>query len=111
MTLKNAKIQPRELSEEEKAEAEAQKNVKGKPPAKPDPKKKEEEIPKEELERIEKEKKDKEERERKAKEEWDALDEETKFYKTNEDMYKESSIKFSNAYALKMMEQLKDRLA
>lgn len=85
--MKNARIHPRELSEEEKIEIEAAKNVKGKaPPAKVDPKKaKEEEIPREELERLEKLKKEKEEKERKAREEWDALDEDTKFYRKSED--------------------------
>ena len=66
MVIKNAKAFPRELTEEEKAEAEAAKNTKpgGKAPAK-DPKKKEEEPSAAELERLEKEKKEKEERQRK----------------------------------------------
>jgi hypothetical protein len=39
MSLKNLKLFPRELTEEEKLEAEAAKNAKGKPPPKVDPKK------------------------------------------------------------------------
>lgn len=99
MSIKNAKVCPKELTEEEKAEIEAAKNVKGKPPPPKDPKKKEEEPSKEELERIEKERKEKEDKERKLKEEWDALDEDTKFYRTNEDIFKEPCIKFNNVYA------------
>ena len=106
INIKHAKIFPRELTEEEKAEAEAAKNVKGKQPPPKDPKKKEEEPSKEEVERIERERKEKEERERKIKEEWDALDEETKFYRTNEDIYKEPCIKFHNVAAVKKIEHL-----
>ena len=107
MTLKHAKVHPRELTEEEKAEIEAAKNVKGKaPPAKDAKGKKEEEPSKEELERIEREKKEKEEKERKFREEWDALDEDTKFYRTKEDIFKEPCIKFQNFYAAKRIEQL-----
>lgn len=51
MSIKNAKVCPKELTEEEKAEIEAAKNQKGKPPPPKDPKKKEEEPSKEELER------------------------------------------------------------
>jgi hypothetical protein len=61
------------LTEEEKIELEAAKNIKGKPPpAKADPKgKKEEEPSKEEVERVERERKEKEEKDRKFREEWE----------------------------------------
>lgn len=106
MSLKNAKFQPRELTEEEKAEIEAAKAPKGKAPPAKDPKKKEEEVPKEELERLEKLRLEKEEKERKAKEEWDLLDEDTKFYRTNEDPFKEPSVKFINQFFIKRIEQI-----
>jgi hypothetical protein len=106
MSLKQAKVFPRELTEEEKAELEAAKNAKGKQPPPKDPKKKEEEPSKEEIERIEREKREKEERERKAREEWEALDELTKFYVKSEDIYKEPCIKFHNQWAQKRIELL-----
>jgi hypothetical protein len=71
-----------------------------------DPKKKEEEPSAAELERIEKEKREKEERQRKIQEEWDALDEETRFYRRNEDIFKEPCIKFNNSYAVKRIQEL-----
>jgi hypothetical protein len=43
---------------------------------------------------------------RKFQEEWDALDEETKFYRTAEDIFKEPCVKFQNIYAQKRIEQL-----
>ncbi len=58
------------------------------------------------MERIEREKRAKEEKERKIRQEWEALDEETKFYRTNEDIYKEPCIKFQNYYAQRRVEQL-----
>ena len=102
ITLKNAKAHPRELTEEEKAEIEAAKVTKGKPPPKVDPKGKnvkEEEPSKEEVERIAREKAEKEERARKLQEEWDALDERARYYKVLEDPFKQPSIKFHNATA------------
>ena len=98
MHMRTGKVMPRELTEEEKAEAEAAKNTKGKPPPKADPKKgaKEEEPSPEEIERLEKERLQKEEEERKRQEEWDALDEDTKFFRTNEDLFKEPCIRFVN---------------
>ena len=56
------------------------------------------------MERIEKEKKEREEREKKLREEWDSLDEDTKFFRTAEDIYKQPCIKFSNTFALKKIE-------
>ena len=118
MTMKNAKVFARELTEEEKAEQAAAANAKGgkqpPAPAKPDPKKGAagpEEPSKEELERQEKERKEKEERERKLKDEWDALDEDTKFFRTAEDIFKQPCIKFSNVAAQKKIEQLQQVLA
>ncbi len=114
--MKSAKVFARELSEEEKAEQAAAANVKGgakQPPAPAkDPKKGggPEEPSKEELERLEREKKEKEEKERKLKEEWDMLDEETKFHRTAEDIYKQPCVKFVNQYAHKKIEQLQAQL-
>lgn len=51
-------------------------------------------------------KKEKEEKERKAREEWEALDEETKFYRKNEDVFKEPSVKFINTFFIKRIEQI-----
>ncbi len=116
MNMKNAKVFARELSEEEKAEQAAAANVKGgakQPPAPAkDPKKGggPEEPSKEEVERLERERKEKEEKERKLKEEWDLLDEETKFQRTAEDIYKQPCIKFVNQYAHKKIEQLQAQL-
>ena len=115
--MKNAKVFARELTEEEKAEQAAAANVKGgakQPPAPAkDPKKGggPEEPSKDELERIEREKKEREEKERKLKEEWDMLDEETRFQRTAEDIYKQPCIKFVNTYAHKKLEQLQAQLA
>ena len=113
MSLKNAKVFPKELTEEEKAEAAATANAKGgkqpPPPAK-DPKKGPEEPSKEEQERLEKEKKEREEKDRKLKDEWDSLDEDTKFFRTAEDIFKQPCIKFNNAVALKRIEQLQAQL-
>lgn len=91
MAIKGGKVIPRELTEQEKEEAEANAKTKGKAPPKA---KKEEEISPEEQERLDKEREQKEEQEKKLQEEWDALDEETKFYRTHEDPFKEPSIRF-----------------
>jgi hypothetical protein len=105
MSLKNSRLIAREMTEEEKAEVEAAKNVKGKAPVKVDPKKMVEEPNKEEVERIEREKREKEEKERVLREEWEAMDEETKFYNKNEDKYKEPSVRFINNWAKKQLEE------
>lgn len=109
MNMKNAKVFARELNDKEKADAAEAANAKGgkQPPAPAkDPKKGPEEPSKEEVERLEKERKEKEEKERRLKEEWDSLDEETKFFRTSEDIFKQPCVKFSNLYALKKIEQL-----
>lgn len=93
--VKHSKVFPRQLTEEEKAEAD-QKQTKGKAPPAKGKAAKEEEVSPEELERQEKLKAEKEEADRKAQEEWDALDEETKHYRTNEDIQKEPCIKMMN---------------
>ena len=77
----------REMTEEEEAEAEA-KNKKA-----PDAKK-DEEPSAEELQKWEEEKKEREEANAKAKSEWDALDDNTKFFRTCEDPFKEASVRF-----------------
>ena len=89
--MKGAKVFGKELTEEEKAEVTTAANAKGgkQPPAPAkDAKKGPEEPLKEEVERHEKERKEREEKERKHKEEWDSLDEDTKFFRTSEDIYK-----------------------
>lgn len=79
------------MTEEEKAEVEAGKNKK---PADPKKKGKEEEPTPEEMAKWEEEKKEREELNSKAKTEWEALDDNTKFFRTCEDPYKEASIRF-----------------
>ena len=89
--FKGAKVVAREMTEEEKAEAEA-KNKKV-----PDAKKgakKDEEPSAEELQKWEEEKKEREEANAKARAEWDALDDNTKFFRTCEDPFKEASVRF-----------------
>jgi hypothetical protein len=90
--VKNSKIIPRELTEEEKAEQEA-KNSKKKPDA---PKKgqKEEEPSPEELQRKASEELEKAESKKQLEIEWNALTDDEKFYKEREDIFKEPSIKF-----------------
>lgn len=81
LVFNDGKLNAKELTEEEKKEAEA-KNKK-----KPEPVKKggkPDEISKEEIDRIEKERLEKEERDRKYQEEWNALDEKGRFYKKKE---------------------------
>ena len=114
MNMKSAKVFGKELTEEEKAEAATAANAKGgkQPPAPAkDAKKGPEEPSKEEVERQEKEKKEREEKERKLKEEWDSLDEDTKFFRTAEDIYKQPCIKFTNNFAIKKIEHLQSQLA
>ena len=106
--VKNSKVQPRELTEEEKAEAEAKNAKGGKAPAKG---KKEEEPTPEELERLEAARLEKEELERQKQAEWDALDEETKFYRTSEDCFKEPSIRMQNRVLTHKLEKLQEELA
>ena len=116
MNLRQAKVFPREMTEEEKAEALAAAAATGKgakqqaAPAKDAKKGVIEEPSKEEQERVEREKREKEERERKRQEEWDALDEETKFYRAHEDIYKQPCIKFQNQIAQKRIEQIQQQL-
>ena len=107
----DGKSVPKELSEEEKAEAEAAKGgAKGKAPAKDAKKGKEEEPTPEELERLEKEKAEREERERLLQEEWDQLDEETKHIRHNEDIYKEPCVKMQNLEFIEQVEKLQAEL-
>lgn len=98
MLVRDGKAMPRELTEEEKQAAEeAAKDKKGaKAPAKGGKGQKEEEPSPEELEKLAKEKAEKEERERKFMEEWNALDDETKHIRTNEDIFKQPCIKMVN---------------
>lgn len=89
--FKGAKIVAREMTDEEKNEAEA---AKGKKPVDPKKKGKEEEPTAEELAKWEEEKREREESNNKAKTDWDALDSNTKFFRTCEDPFRSSSIKF-----------------
>lgn len=109
--MQHGKVIPRELTEEEKADADAAgKGGKGgKAPAK-DAKKAEEPSP-EEKERLEKEEEERKERERKLAEEWEKLDEETKHLRHNEDIFKEPCIKMQNLVVIGEVEQLEKELA
>ena len=81
--------------------------MKGKPPAPAKGKNvKDEEPSAEELERLEKEKLAKEEKEAKLKAEWDALTEEERFYRTNEDIFKEPCIKMRDLVQQKKVDEL-----
>ena len=96
-SLQEGKVIPKELSEEEKAEAEAAKGGKGAKAPPPPKGKKEDEGPRpgsDEAERLERERQEKEERDRQLAEEWDALDENERFFRSNEDIYKEPCIRF-----------------
>lgn len=108
--MQNSKVMLKELTEEEKAEAEA-KNVKGGKAAPPKGKQKEEEPTPEELERLEKERLVREEKEAKLKAEWDALSEEERFYRTHEDIFKEPCIKMQNQVQLARVAELEEKLA
>lgn len=79
------------MTEEEKAEAEAGKAKK--PPEKKGVKK-DEEPSAEELQRWEEEKKERDETNARARAEWDALDDNTRFFRACEDPFKEASIRF-----------------
>lgn len=89
---------PKELTDEEKAELEAAKTKKGAPP-KDDKKKKgqEEEISQEEKDRIERENAEKQAEVERRKQEWENLADAVKFFRVNEDPYKEACIKFQPA--------------
>jgi hypothetical protein len=87
--LSDGKLNQRELTEEEKKEAD---NKKKKP--EPTKKGKQEEQSKEELERIERERLEKEEKERRYQEDWNALDEKGRFYKKKETPTEEPWISF-----------------
>lgn len=108
--MQNSKVMLKELTEEEKAEAEA-KNVKGGKAAPPKGKQKEEEPTPEELERLEKERLVREEKEAKLKAEWDALSEEERFSRTHEDIFKEPCIKMQNQVQLARVAELEEKLA
>ena len=107
--VKNSKVIQKELTEEEKAEMEA-KNAKGGKAAPAKGKAKEEEPNAEEIERQSRLKLEKEEEERIKQAEWDALDEETKFYRTHEDPFKEPSIRMQNLVLSARLEKLQEQL-
>eukprot|EP00826_Nyctotherus_ovalis_P022722 TRINITY_DN1755_c0_g1_i7.p1 TRINITY_DN1755_c0_g1~~TRINITY_DN1755_c0_g1_i7.p1 ORF type:complete len:889 (-),score=345.58 TRINITY_DN1755_c0_g1_i7:148-2814(-) len=92
----DGKIQPRQLTEEEKKAAEEALANKGKKPSAKEAKKKvEEEVSPEQKAKEEEERRLKEELEAKRQAEWDALDEDTKFYRTCEDPCKEPRVTFA----------------
>lgn len=94
LSFADGKLNPKELTEEEKKEAEAKSKKKPEPPkkgAKP------EETSKEELDRQERERLEKEDRERKYQEEWNALDEKGRFYKKKETPTEEPWFSFANS--------------
>ena len=91
--FKGAKVVAREMTEEEKAEAEAGKGKKAAPDNKRGAKK-DEEPSAEERQQWEDEKREREEANAKAKTDWDALDDNTRFYRTCEDPFKEASVRF-----------------
>lgn len=93
--FKSGKIVAREQTEEEKAEAEAGKGKKPADAAKKGAKKGAEEEPSpEELEKLNAEIRDREDSNNKAQGEWNQLDDNTKFFRTCEDVFKEPSIRF-----------------
>jgi len=90
--LKGGKMIPRELTEEEKKALEEKTK---KPAAGADKKKKGDEEPsQEEIERIMNEVKEREALNYKRKSEWEALDDNTKFFRTCEDPTKEPVVRF-----------------
>jgi hypothetical protein len=106
IVVNDGKVNQRELSEEEKKELEN----KGK---KKDPnagKKKTDEQIREEQERLEKERLEKEEKDRKFNEEWNALDEQTQFYRTKEDPTKGPWITYPNGKNLQSIKKTGDEL-
>ena len=89
IVLNDGKLNQRELTEDEKKDADNKKK-------KPEPKKgKQEEPTKEELDKLEKERLEKEEKDRKYQEEWNALDEKGRFYKKKETPTEEPWLSFT----------------
>ena len=112
--MTDGKVVPKELTEDERAEADAGKGgAKGGGKPGKDAKKgaKEEEPTPEELEKAEQERLEKEERERKLAEEWEQLDEETKHIRLHEDIFKEPCVKMQNLVVLEQVEKLQAQLA
>ena len=95
--MKGAKLVQREMTEEERDAAEAAKGRKGAVAEKPKGKGKGDEEPtEEEVATLKAEIKEREETNLRLKAEWDGLDENTKFFRTCEDPYKNASIRFMN---------------
>ena len=92
--MKGAKIVGREMTEEERAETDAAKGRKGTVDQKPKGKGKGDEEPtEEEVQQLKAEIKEREETNHRLKVEWEGLDENTKFFRTCEDPYKNASIR------------------
>ena len=106
-----AKGYPRELTEEEKQAAAAAAPQKGKaPPAKGKPA--DEKLPTpEELAAIERERHAKEEELKRTQAEWDKLDDQTKFYRTAENIQKEPKIAIENKIVLPKLKAAEEKLA
>lgn len=97
--VKDGKIMPRQLTEKEIKEQEELAAAKQKKAAKKQDKQPEVQLTPEEEEAIRLKKLEEEEKERIRQEEWDKLDEETKFYRTYEDKFKQPSLQFENKVA------------
>jgi tetratricopeptide (TPR) repeat protein len=97
LDVAEGKIVARELTEQEKKDLEeAQNKKKGGAPKEKKGKDDAPQLTPEEQERLQKLEEEKLEAERIAQEEWDALSDQEKFYRTNEDKYKKDSLKFEN---------------
>ena len=96
LDISDGKIFPRQLTDKELKEIEEAQAAKNKKKEKKDPKNEPPPPSFEELEKQRKLKEEQEEEERKKLAEWNALDEQTRFYKTYEDKYKHPFIKFEN---------------
>jgi len=94
--FKGGKIVPREHTEEEREQADQGKKGKAADAKKPAKGKVEEEPSAEEIEKLNREIADREKENLLKKADWDALDENTKFYRTCEDPFKEPRIAFMN---------------
>lgn len=109
--MTGAKGYPRELTEEEKLAAAAAAPQKGKaPPAKGKPA--EEKQPSaEELAAIERDRQAKEEELKRVQAEWDKLDDQTKFYRTSENIQKEPKIAIENKAVILKLKAAEEKLA
>ena len=94
--ISEGKLYPRQLTEKELKEVEEAQAAKAKKNVKKDPKNEPPPPTAEELEKQRKIQEELEAEEQKRLAEWNALDEQTRFYRTYEDKYKHPSIKFED---------------